>query len=111
MRVAIATFSAMPAEFTDDERLSEALTGLGVEVARIPWDDRATDWASFDSVVIRSTWDYSKRRAEYLRWVDSVGPRLHNSPEIVRWNSDKHYLGDLAARGHRGGGHGLRRTG
>ena len=56
---------------------------------------------AFDSVVIRSTWDYTKTARRYLRWVDSVGPRLHNSPEIVRWNSDKHYLGDLAAGGSR----------
>src|SRR5512134_2661733 len=99
MRVAIATFSAMPPEFDDDERLAAALVALGVEVARIPWDDPGTDWHRFDTVVIRSTWDYATRHDEFVAWAESIGPRLHNAPDLVRWNSDKHYLGDLAAAG------------
>ena len=59
----------------------------------------ATDWSAFDAVVIRSTWDCDKHRGEFIRWCDSVGPSLHNSAEVVRWNSDKRYLADLAAAG------------
>ncbi len=99
MRVAIATFSAMPPEFTDDERLAGALAELGVEVDRCPWDDPQVKWATFDSVVIRSTWDYTSRRDQFVAWAESVGRRLHNAPDIVRWNSDKHYLADLATAG------------
>ncbi|HET6663270.1 MAG TPA: hypothetical protein VFG94_03395, partial [Acidimicrobiales bacterium] len=99
MHVAIATFSAMPPEFADDERLAAALVALGVEVARIPWDDPGTDWHRFDAVVIRSTWDYATRHDEFVAWAESIGTRLHNAPDLVRWNSDKHYLGDLAAAG------------
>lgn len=99
MRVAIATFSAMPPEFTDDGRLADALSTLGAEVALIPWDDTGADWDGFDSVVIRSTWDYPPRRDRFVAWAESVGRRLHNAPEVIRWNSDKHYLADLAAAG------------
>jgi hypothetical protein len=99
MRVAIATFSAMPPEFDDDERLAAAIGALDVEVARVPWDDAGTDWHGFDAVVIRSTWDYATRHDEFVAWAESIGRRLHNAPELVRWNSDKHYLGDLAAAG------------
>src|SRR5688500_2296213 len=97
MRVAIASFSAMPAEFTDDARIAEALAERGASADIVPWDAEA-EWDSFDAVVIRSTWDYAQRRDEFLRWCDSVGDRLHNSPEVVRWNSDKRYLTDLAAQ-------------
>ena len=31
------------------------------------------DWASFDLVVIRSTWDYFDRLDEYLEWADQRG--------------------------------------
>jgi glutathione synthase/RimK-type ligase-like ATP-grasp enzyme len=62
------------------------------------WDDDAIDWAAFDLVVIRSTWDYTERRDAFVAWAKSV-PRLANSAEIVEWNTDKHYLQDLAKAG------------
>jgi hypothetical protein len=99
MRVAIATFASLPPEFTDDERLADALAARGAAVARVPWDDPDADWPSFDAVVIRSTWDYARRRDEFVAWADSVGSRLHNSPALIRWNTDKRYLGDLEAAG------------
>lgn len=88
----------MPSEFTDDGLLVELLQPR-IDASIHAWDDDRVDWCSFDLVVIRSTWDYSRRREEFLGWVDAVGDRLHNGPALVRWNSDKHYLRDLAAVG------------
>ncbi len=99
VRVAIASFAEMPPQFTDDLRLIEALASRRVEAMPIPWDDAAADWETFDAVVIRSTWDYPRRRDEFIAWCESIGPRLHNSAALVGWNSDKRYLGDLAAAG------------
>jgi hypothetical protein len=99
MRIAIASFSDMPPEFRDDELLAEALRERGAEASIETWDDPAVDWDGFDLVVIRSTWDYALRRDQFLAWVDRVGDRLHNAPAVVRWNSDKRYLGDLADAG------------
>ncbi len=100
MRVAVATFSAMPPEFTqDDRRIVEALRALGPEVDQASWDDEAVQWERYDAVVIRSTWDYSQRLDEFLTWVDRVGTRLHNAPPLVRWNAHKTYLADLAEAG------------
>jgi len=48
--------------------------------------------------VIRSTWDYTVRRTEFLAWADTV-PRLHNPAEVLHQNSDKRYLARLAAAG------------
>jgi hypothetical protein len=99
--IAIASFAEMPPEFRDDERLVEALRERGAEAAIEAWDDPAADWDRFDLVVIRSTWDYARRREDFLGWVDRIGDRLHNAPALVRWNSDKRYLGDLAEAGIR----------
>jgi glutathione synthase/RimK-type ligase-like ATP-grasp enzyme len=99
VRVAIASFTGMPPEFTDDELLADALRERGAETRIEPWDSPAVDWGAFDAVVIRSTWDYAWRRDEYLAWAERVGERLHNSPAIVRWNSDKRYLGSLGELG------------
>ena len=95
----IASFTAVPAQFTDDQRIVDALAARGVGPIVIPWDDPDADWRAFDAVVIRSTWDYARRREEFLRWCDSIGRRLHNCAALVRWNSDKRYLGDLGAAG------------
>ncbi len=99
MRVAIASIESMPATFTDDHVLVAELQERGAEAEIEPWDRPGVEWGSFDLVVLRSPWDYSRRRDEFLAWCDSVGPRLHNPAEVVRWNSDKTYLGDLGADG------------
>nr|WP_260334173.1 hypothetical protein [Streptomyces sp. REN17] len=76
-------------------------TQAGADAAVVCWDDPDVDWGGFDLVLIRSTWDYSWRAAEFLAWADRCGAvtALANPPEVVRWNADKRYLGDLAAAG------------
>jgi glutathione synthase/RimK-type ligase-like ATP-grasp enzyme len=66
----------------------------GVEAAPAIWDDPAVDWRAFDLVVIRSTWDYPDRRDAFLAWIESL-PHVLNTPEVVRWNTDKRYLREL----------------
>ena len=99
MRIAIASFAGRPPEFRDDELLAGLLADRGAEASVERWDDESVEWTTFDVVVIRSTWDYAARRAEFLTWADERGDRLHNPPGLVRWNSDKRYLADLAEAG------------
>jgi hypothetical protein len=88
----------MPPGFGDDALLERELVRRGVAAECLPWDaDAACD--AFDAVVIRSTWDYARRRDEFLRWADAIDGRLHNAPDLVRWNSDKRYLADLERAG------------
>ena len=100
-RVAIATCTAF-AELEDDDRLLlDALRARGADAHPQIWDDPSTDWASFDVVLLRATWDYSDRLSEFLAWCERVSAvtRLENPLELVRWNTDKHYLGELADAG------------
>ncbi|MFI1409256.1 RimK family alpha-L-glutamate ligase [Streptomyces sp. NPDC020707] len=85
----------------DAVRQARAGAGAGAEVSVECWDDPGVEWGRFDLVLIRSTWDYSWRAAEFLAWADRCGAAttLANPPEVVRWNADKRYLGDLAAAG------------
>ncbi len=48
--------------------------------------------------MVRSTWDYAARRDEFLAWARSLGA-VANPYRELEYSSDKHYLGDLAARG------------
>ncbi|KOV32650.1 hypothetical protein ADK60_13450 [Streptomyces sp. XY431] len=81
--------------------LLRALSEAGADAISAEWDDPGVDWSEFDLAVIRSTWDYTWRKPEFLDWVDrcSRATRLANPPEVVRWSSDKSYLGTLAAAG------------
>lgn len=99
MRIALASIESMPADFTDDQVLVATLADRGVDSEIHPWDGAGVDWQDFDLVVLRSPWDYSRRRDEFLAWCDSVGSGLQNPADVVRWNSDKTYLGDLASDG------------
>jgi hypothetical protein len=89
----------VPAQFDDDRILVDALSRRRVRAVVAVWDDPHVDWRSFDRVVIRSTWDYPRKLDAFLEWVDALGARVRNSPALVRWNSDKRYLADLAAAG------------
>jgi hypothetical protein len=89
-RIALATCAALPQGHSDDVHLMAALPDAQWAV----WDDPAVDWAAFDLVVVRSTWDYQRRRDEFLAWARSV-PRLANPAEVLEWNTDKRYLAEL----------------
>ncbi len=100
--VALVTARALPAEDVDLDMplLAERLRrDLAVRV--LSWDDPDVDWSDFDLVVVRSTWDYHGRLEEFLFWVDRCSrlTRLANPAGLIRWNSDKTYLRELADRG------------
>ncbi|MFE9764523.1 RimK family alpha-L-glutamate ligase [Streptomyces sp. NPDC005808] len=102
-RIALATYA--PSEDSPRDRdlpvLAAALEEAGAGAAVARWDDPDVDWAGFDLVVIRSTWDYSWRLAEFVAWAERCGrvTRLANPAGLVRWNADKRYVGDLARAG------------
>ena len=101
MRVALVSATAALGTDDDEAFLLPALRATGADPAVVVWDDPAVDWAAFDVVVLRSTWDYTMRRDEFLTWVAAADAvtRLRNRPAVVRWNSDKVYLRDLVGWG------------
>lgn len=95
--VLLATCADLPTGDEDAALLDAALTARGLEPRWSVWDDPAVDWTA-GPTVLRSTWDYTGRREEFLAWTRRV-PRLANPPAVVAWNSDKTYLRDLAEAG------------
>lgn len=93
-KVAFATCSQLPGGWHDDH---EAARLAGAEFA--VWDDPAVDWEAYDRIVLRSVWDYSQRPEEFLAWCAAVGAeRLRNPPDLVAFDADKRYLGELGVR-------------
>ncbi|UDY35419.1 ATP-grasp domain-containing protein [Dermatobacter hominis] len=100
-RIAVATCRDAWRADEDAPLLAEALAAAGIDAVEEIWDDPAVDWAAYDMVVIRSTWDYALRRDEFVAWADRVAAatELRNPAALVRWNTDKRYLAELAADG------------
>ncbi len=99
--VALATAIAAYPLDEDLPPLQQACAEAGIDSQVLAWDDPTVSWSRFDAVLLRSTWDYIDRLPEFLAWCDRVSTltRLWNGPDVVRWNTDKRYLGDLAAKG------------
>lgn len=98
-RVALVTCAEIPTLDYEGILLQERLIAAGFEVEPAVWTDDSVDWGAFDRVVVRSTWDYTRDPQAFTRWADRVAQatRLDNPAELLAWNSDKHYLADLAA--------------
>ena len=99
--VLFATYSVQPELTEDDQLFARALERRGVTVRAAAWDDPAAAWNLAAAVVIRSTWNYHHHHEAFLAWVDRVAAitTLHNDARVVRWNSHKRYLADIARRG------------
>lgn len=99
--VAIATCAAFPELEHDDQLLLTALRTQGAHAHPEIWTDESVDWATYDLVLVRSTWDYSDHHDAFLAWCRRVSEvsRLVNPAELISWNTDKIYLRELAAGG------------
>lgn len=101
MDLVLATYKGLAALDPHDQLLIPALQRQGLVAAPVRWDDALFDWSVPKLTLIRSTWDYHHRLPEFLKWADrvqSVG-HLANAAPVVRWNSHKQYLRELAAKG------------
>ena len=99
----LALVSASVAREQDEDLapLVAALQARGLHPEVVDWHDSAVDWSRYRLALLRSTWDYTARLGEFLEWVDRAALQtcLLNPPGVVRWNTDKRYLGELARMG------------
>lgn len=98
LRIALVTAREALALDEDMPPLMDAMAAAGVATETPCWDDPSVDWSRYDAALLRSTWDYVDRIEEFLAWCTRCGnrTRLMNPPDVVRWNTDKHYLAHLA---------------
>jgi len=86
----------------EESEVLEFLKGKGLDVHSEIWNDAQVDWQQYDVAVLKSPWDYHEHIALFYAWLDTMerlGVRMLNPVPLVRWNSDKHYLKDIADAG------------
>jgi len=101
-KIAFVTYREQPRMTPDDSRVIAPLAGLGIKLFGAAWDDLTVRWQDYDAVILRSTWDYHIHWAAFNDWlhvIEHINIPLWNPPALVRWNSHKTYLRELAQRG------------
>jgi glutathione synthase/RimK-type ligase-like ATP-grasp enzyme len=101
VRVALVTCASLPGLDPDELPFAAALRDRGHDPQAVVWDDPAVDWGAFETALLRSTWDYFQRLPEFLAWAERAAActTLWNPLPLVRWNTHKGYLAELAGRG------------
>jgi glutathione synthase/RimK-type ligase-like ATP-grasp enzyme len=101
MDVVLVTASQLPRADEDDAPLRSALAAAGVSARTLAWDDPRVDWSQARACVIRSTWNYVHHHDAFLAWAERCAAvaALWNPLPILRWNSHKRYLLQLAEAG------------
>lgn len=87
------------------ERLTAPLAAAGHQVTATPWTDHveeASGLTAFDLILPLVAWGYHRDHAQWLAACETWardGLPVVNPPSVLAWNSDKAYLGRLAAEG------------
>ncbi len=95
----VASFEGRHESVTDDPLLVGLLQQHGVDAQAWAWTDVSVAWDDADVVWVRTVWDYSFRPQQWHAWLAARRTHVENDPVLLAWNSDKHYLADLAAAG------------
>jgi glutathione synthase/RimK-type ligase-like ATP-grasp enzyme len=83
----------------EDGDIVRYLTEKGIVLDRVVWDDPQVDWSQYKAVILKSPWDYHEKHAAFLQWIENLPVPVWNSAATVKWNSDKHYLKEVADAG------------
>jgi len=101
-RMALVTCEQLPVHDADQAVIDGGLRDLGVSdrVEWVVWNG-AVDWSRYGLAWIRTPWDYAEHHDAFLSWLDGIEDDVTvvNPVPVLRWNSHKGYLLDLARAG------------
>lgn len=101
-KVAFLSMDSLEGFSCYDHLLYEPLNKLGWKAQQVSWKSKDIDWNDYDSVIVRSTWDYQDEPEKFLKVLEQINDSkavLLNDIEVMKWNMNKNYLFDLAKKG------------
>lgn len=101
MKIAYVSCKNLPEPDIDEIPLVEGLRSAGHDACVAGWDDESVDWARFDAVLIRATWDYAQHLDAFRAWITRANEQttLINPIQTLVWNLHKGYLKELESAG------------
>lgn len=88
----------------EDNDLLIFLKEKQLDIAAVVWNDPDINWNIFDIVIIKSPWDYHENIVSFIQWLDlleELNIKVLNPVDIIKWNSNKHYLKKIGDKGLR----------
>lgn len=100
------TAEARDDQFELEEQMSKivpAFAARGMAASTLVWNDCADGAAEYDAILPLFIWDYFEtgNLKLFLAQIDAAGQKtkVFNPPRLLRWNTNKRYLGELEQRG------------
>jgi glutathione synthase/RimK-type ligase-like ATP-grasp enzyme len=93
--IALLTCERLPELSPADQALIPLFARQGIDARPVIWNDLNVRWQDYDTLVIRTTWDYYKQADAFRAWLDTVerlGIPMLNATHVVRDNMHKFYL-------------------
>ncbi len=89
-------------EEAENNNLLLFLQQKGLDICKEVWTDQNADWEKYEVAILKAPWDYHENISQFYKWLDEISRlqvNLLNPAAIVKWNSDKHYLKNIAEAG------------
>lgn len=86
----------------EESALFNFLSGKGLQLTKVIWNDETVNWRNFDLAILKSPWDYFENIDAFYSWLqhlEDIQLPLLNPTSTVKWNADKHYLEEIAKSG------------
>ncbi len=100
-RVAFLSTDNLENFFTYDKLLIEPMKNIGWIAEEISWRKENVNWSDYDSVIVRSTWDYQNDSEKFISVLEKINnvSHLENDLDLMKWNMNKNYLFGLGQKG------------
>ncbi|RTY74583.1 ATP-grasp domain-containing protein [Flavobacterium sp. LS1P28] len=102
MNIAILTCQKLPDLNPEDQKIIPALAKHNINAKAVIWSDKTINWADFDYLIFRNTWDYFEKETEFNIWlhqIEKLGIKTLNPIEIIKQNIHKFYLREMQKQG------------
>ena len=98
-KIALATSRKYQELTREEQPLIQLFEEKRIHAIPAIWNDPSIHWQNFESIIVRSIWDYHLYPDNFMAWLDhleTIEVQVLNPVTTLRWNSHKSYLIDIA---------------